>query len=122
MSSPFTTGMREDTKSLIIEWGINCDISRLVATLNAQGKLSGSFVNQISGEILWVQPVGGGSKIENQGIDEQTTHIAYQDYDGFAMKAKDRVLASGGTFEYDVVRVHLKEAQRVNELKQVRRS
>lgn len=121
MSSPYTVGMREEVKDLVEEWKVPCDISRFISTKNAQGRLSGSFVNQISGESLWIQPIGGLSEVEVRGLDDETTHLAYQSWSGYAMQAKDRIFASGDTYAYDVVRVHIKESHRVSELKQVKR-
>jgi hypothetical protein len=113
--------MKTEINALILEWGKDCAISRFISTLNSQGRLSGSFVTQAPAQKLWVQPVGGASDIAELGIDEQTTHLAWEDFTGFEMKAKDRVLPSGDSYEYDVIRVHRQESQLVTELKLVRR-
>jgi len=121
MTSPFLPGMKSEINALILEWGKNCSISRFVSTLNAQGRLSGSFVVQAATQKLWIQPIGGTSDVAELGIDEQTTHLAWEDYTGFEMEAKDRVLPSGESYAYDVIRVHREESQLVTELKLVRR-
>ena len=121
MSVQFRPDIRDEIQDLVEEWGKNCTISRNVTVTGADGKESGGFVNQAT-EILWIQPIGGGSDVKEKGIDEETTHFAWQHYSGYAMSAKDRVLQSGDVFEYDVIRVHIKEAHRVSELKQVTRS
>jgi len=121
MTSPYLPGMKSEINALILEWGKNCAISRFVSTLNAQGRLSGSFVVQAPTQKLWIQPIGGTSDIAELGIDEQTTHLAWEDYTGFEMEAKDRVLPSGESYAYDVIRVHREESQLVTELKLVRR-
>lgn len=121
MTSPFLPGMKSEINALILEWGKNCSISRFVSTLNPQGRLSGSFVVQSPTEKLWIQPVGGASDVVELGIDEQTTHLSWQDFAGFEMRAKDRVLPTGDAYEYDVIRVHRQESQLVTELKLVKR-
>lgn len=121
MTSPFLPGMKAELNALVQEWGKNCSISRFVSTLNAQGRLSGNFVTQAASEKLWIQPTGGGSDVGDIGIDEQTTHLAWQDFAGVEMQAKDRVLPSGESYAYDVIRVHRQESQLVTELKLVRR-
>jgi len=122
MSVEFRPQMRQEIYDLILEWGKNCTISRFVSSTTADGRKSGSFVTRGT-EILWVQPVDrGGSDVKTQGIDEETTHFAWQRFSGLAMQAKDRILESGATYEYDVVRVHVKESHRVSELKLVTRS
>ena len=121
MTSPYLPGMKAELTALVLEWGKACSISRFISTLNSQGRLSGSFVVQSASQKLWIQPVGGASDIIEQGIDEQTTHLAWEDYAGFEMEAKDRVLPLGESYEYDVIRVHREESQLVTELKLVRR-
>ncbi len=121
MSSPFTTGMREDHRALVLEWGKNTVVSRFVSVVVAGGRESGSFVSSAT-EIMWVQPIGGFSDIKEQGLDEATTHLLFQYWSGYTVQAKDRILPSGETFRYDVIRSNLKESHRVSELKQVRRT
>jgi len=121
MSSPYLPGMKAEINALILEWGKDCSISRFVSTLNPQGRLSGSFVVQAPAQKLWIQPVGGTAEVVDLGIDEQTTHLAWEDFTGYEMQAKDRILPSGETYEYDVIRVHRQESQLVTELKLVRR-
>jgi hypothetical protein len=113
--------MKSEIDALIQEWAKDCTISRFISTLNSQGRLSGSFVTQVTGEKLWIQPTGGDSDIGDIGIDEQTTHLAWQKFTGFEMQAKDRVLPSGDSYNYDVIKVHRQESQLVTELKLVRR-
>lgn len=121
MSVEFRPVMREEISSLVQEWGKNCTISRNVLVTTADGRESGGFATQAT-EILWIQPVDrGGSDVKTKGIDEETTHYAWQKYSGYAMRAKDRILESGATYSYDVVRVHVKESHRLSELKLVTR-
>ena len=121
--SPFAAGMRSDLTDLVLEWGKNSTIKRQsTAVLNAQGRLSGDFVTQITDEVLFVQPIAGSSTIVSEGIDDETTHLAYQKFSGFIMEPKDRVTVSGDSFDFDVVRIHVKESHRVTELKQITRS
>ena len=122
MTYPPRPEMRGQLNPLINAWGVPSKIDRLVATTNAQGRLSGSFVTQVTDEILWIQPAGGGSEVVELGIDEQTTHLAFQKWPGFEMVAKDRVTPSGQTYEYDVLKVHRYETHLLTELKLVRRT
>lgn len=122
MVSPFLAGMKAEFDDLKEEWGKETVVKRFISSLNAQGRLSGSFTTVLSGEIMWVQPAAGSSEVEDLGIDELTTHLAFQKFSGTAMQAKDRVTVTGDAFDYDVVRVHIKESHRVNELKQIKRT
>ena len=120
MGSPFSPGMKEDVKLLVEEWGKTTSVSRFISSVVSGGRLSGAFVQQ-SSEIIWIQPVGGFSDVKEADLDDETTHLCFQYWSGYGMKAKDRVLPSGETLEYDVIRTHLKESHRFSELKQVRR-
>jgi hypothetical protein len=121
MASPFLPGMRAEIKALILEWGKSTKISRFSASVATGGRLSGSFVSGAT-ELIWIQPVGGFSDVKEADLDEETTHLCFQYWSGYNMRAKDRLLPSGETLEYDVIRSHLKESHQFSELKQVRRS
>jgi len=120
MASPFLPGMKEEVKLLIQEWGKNTSIRRYVSSVVTGGRLSGSFVEQDT-ETMWIQPVGGFSDVKDADLDAETTHLCFQYWSGYRMQAKDRVLPSGETLEYDVIRSHLKESHQFSELKQGKR-
>lgn len=121
MASPFLPGMKQDVIDLIDEWGKTTSIRRYTSSVVTGGRLSGAFVEQTT-EVIWIQPVGGFSDVKEADLDEQTSHLCFQRHTGFAIQAKDRLLPSGETLEYDVIRTHLKESHRFSELKQVRRT
>jgi len=122
MPSVFLEGMREDIESLVTEWGKTCGVTRLSASLNGQGRLSGSFASIVASEQLWIQPIEGMSRVVDFGINDETTHLAWQKHDGTVLRPKDRVLVVGESFAYDVLYVHVKESHRVMELKQITRT
>ena len=122
MPTPPRAGMRDDIEGLITEWGSVCTISRLSGALNTEGRFSGAFLDLTSSEVLWIQPTVGFSRVIEFGLNEQTTHFAWQKHDGTTLRAKDKVLVTGDTLKYDVIRVHLKESHRIMELKQIQRS
>lgn len=120
--SDFAIGMRTDVEGIVNEWGKNTTIKRQSTSLNAQGRFSGGFATVATDEVLFVQPVAGDSTIVSEGIDDETTHFTYQKFSGFVMEVKDRVTVSGDSFDFDVVRIHVKESHRFIELKQITRS
>jgi len=122
MTSAFRPSMRDEIRKLVEDWGKNSRITRFISTTDDTGRESGSFQTQAASEKLWIQPIGGFSDVKEQGLDEQTTHLAFQLWSGTSMEAKDRILPSGNTYEYDVIRHHVKESHRVSELKLVVRS
>jgi hypothetical protein len=122
---PPLAAMRAQFQSVLNDWGVSCDVLRLVATKNAAGKLSGAYASLVSGgvdETIWIQPVGGESNISNAGLNSETTHLAYYRFSGTALVAKDRILPSGSEFAFDVIRAYTRETHREAELKQVRRA
>jgi len=121
MAGRFVPGMRDEVRLLIEEYGNqNVSIRRYISSVTTGGRLSGSFVEQAT-EKIWIQPVGGFSEVEAADLDAQTTHLCFQYWSGYALQAKDRLLPSGETLEYDVIRTHLKESHRFSEIKQARR-
>jgi len=120
--APPRAAIRAQAQGVIDDWATNSTVSRFVSTTDASGKKTGSFVTQVSGEKIWIQPIGGASDVREQGLNDETTHLAFQKHSGFALVAKDRILQSGGTFEYDVLKAHVLESHRMAELKLVRRA
>jgi len=121
MSSSFRPDMRNETRKLILDWGKNSVITRFVSVAVAGGRDSGAWITG-STEKLWIQPVGGFSDVKESNLDDQTTHLCFHLWSGYAVEAKDRILASGDTLEFDLIKTNLKESHRFSELKQVRRS
>ena len=121
MTSAFRPNMREEVRKLVTDWGVNSTISRFISSAVPGGRQSGTWVTG-STEKLWIQPVGGFSDVKEQNLDDETTHLCFHLHSGYAVQAKDRILASGDTLEYDVIKTNLKESHRFSELKQVRRS
>lgn len=122
MPTPPRTGMRADIEELISEWGVQCTITRRSTTVNSEGRLDGSFSTVTSGEQIWIQPVGGQSRVVDFGINDETTHLGWQKHDGTQLLPKDRILVTGDTYYYDVMALHIKESHRLIELKLVTRS
>lgn len=120
--APPRAAIRAQAQAVIDDWAIASTVSRFISTTDASGKKTGSFVTQVSGELIWVQPLGGNSDIREQGLNAETTHLAFQKHSGFALIPKDRILQTGDTFEYDVLRAHIFESHRMAELKLVRRN
>jgi hypothetical protein len=119
MSAPLQA-MRNQFNSLLSGqgWGTLCRISRLSGTADTRGHMSGSFVTLQSGARIWIQALAGRSSIDTKNLNAETTHLAFQKYSGTAMRPKDRVLPSGETYSYDVIRAHVFESHRMAELKQ----
>jgi hypothetical protein len=120
--APPRAAIRGQAQVVIDDWSIPSTVSRFIATTDSAGKKTGTFVTQVASELIWVQPLGGNSDIREQGLNAETTHLAFQKYSGFALIPKDRILQSGDTFEYDVLRAHIFESHRMAELKLVRRN
>lgn len=102
-------GMKSDISGLIDDWGARTIVSRLSSTLTASKRLSGTFVNKLSG-IVWIQPIamkgtlGGLTTVHRspQGLLDETTHIAIT-RKTLAVQANDKLLPSGETYPYDVL-------------------
>jgi hypothetical protein len=120
--APPRAAIRAQAQTVIDDWSIPSTVSRFIATTDLSGKKTGSFVTQVSNELIWIQPISGNSDIREQGLNDETTHLAFQKHSGFALVAKDRILQSGGVYEFDVLRALIFESHRMAELKLVRRS
>lgn len=120
--APPRTAIRAQAQAVIDDWAINSTVSRFVSTTDGTGKKTGSFVTQVTSEKIWIQPLGGQSDIREQGLNDETTHLAFQKHSGFELLPKDRILQSGATYDFDVIRAHIFESHRMAELKLVRRT
>jgi hypothetical protein len=119
VSAPPLAQMRAEFDSLLdAGWGVNCRISRLSATTDSEGELSGGFATLTSGERLWIQPIAGRSMIDTKSLDAETTHLCFQKHSGTPLFPKDRILPSGEVYVYDVKHAHILESHRMSELKQ----
>ena len=119
VSAPPLTAMRSQFNSLLdAGWGTSCLITRLSGTVDSAGHTGGSFVTVSSAERIWIQGLAGRSSIDTKNLDAETTHLAFQKTTGTALRPKDRILPSGETYKYDVVKTHLWETHRMSELKQ----
>jgi hypothetical protein len=124
MTAPLTA-MRAQFAALMDDgWSVACAVTRFNGgtTDGAGHKSAGSFGSVATSEKIWIQAVAGRSQIKEQGLDAETTHLAFQKYSGYALMPKDRILPSGQTYAYDVVRAHVLESHRMAELKQVLRT
>ncbi len=111
--------MRAQFDSLLdAGWGSPCKVSRLSGTTDAEGEISGTFATLASGERIWIQPLAGRSMIDARGLNAETTHLAFQKITGVKLMPKDRILPSGESYVYDVMRAHVLETHRMAELKQ----
>ncbi len=123
MAYPPLAAMRAQFDSLLdAGWGSLCAVTRLSGTADSAGHISGSFASKASGEKIWIQPLAGRSSIDSKNLAAETTHLAFQKYSGYALRPKDRILPSGATYAYDVIRAHVFESHRMAELKQDLRS
>ncbi len=119
VNAPPLTQMRAQFNSLLdAGWGVACAITRLSGTADNEGEISGSFVSVTTSERIWIQPLAGRSMIDNKGLNAETTHLAFQKTSGTPLRPKDRILPSGETYVYDVMRAHVLETHRMAELKQ----
>jgi len=119
MSAPLAA-MRAQFNSLLSGqgWGSLCAVTRLSGTVDSAGHISGSFASLASSVRIWIQPIAGRSSIDNKNLNAETTHLGFQKYSGTALRPKDRVLPSGETYSYDVIRAHVFDSHRMCELKQ----
>ena len=113
--------MRTHMSGLVAEWGVTCTISRYSANVNSAGWRSGASVS-IGTEVLWVQPLEGTGDRRSPGILEDTTHVVFQRYGGLDMRAEDKILPTGETYELDVLAVSVKENHREVQAKRVKRT
>lgn len=120
--APPRAAIRTQAQGVIDDWSIPSTVSRFVSTTDAAGKKVGTYVVQTTTEKIWIQPLGGNSDIREQGVNAETTHLAFQKFSGLELIPKDRILQSGGTFEFDVLRALVFESHRMAELKLVRRN
>jgi|SRR6266850_3856733 len=119
VSAPPLTQMRAQFDSLIdAGWGIASRISRLSGTTDSSGHIGGTFATLVSNEKIWIQALAGRSSIDTKNLDAETTHLAFQKRTGQALLPKDRILPSGATYVFDVIRAHIFETHRMAELKQ----
>jgi hypothetical protein len=116
--------MRAQVAEQIVGAGVVCDVLRFNPTTDKTGKKTGDYTTLVSGgvaEVMWIQPIGGSSDVQDEGLNAETTHYIFQAYVGTALIAKDRILPSGETYAYDVIRPSVFETHRRAEVKQVRR-
>jgi hypothetical protein len=118
-------GMRAQAGAEIVGAAGACTLLRFNPQTDATGRKTGSYTSLLASgatEKVWIQPLAGDSDIQAQGLNSETTHLAYQKWSGTALVAKDRILPSGQTFAYDVIRAQVYETHRRAELKQVMRT
>lgn len=117
--------MRAQAKSVIEDWGVSCDVTRFTPTTDTSGRKTGTFVNITpsggTDPIIWIQPIAGNSDVRDQGLNAETTHLAFQKWSGSSLEPKDRIDPPGTNYVYDVIAAHVLESHRMAELKQVRR-
>jgi hypothetical protein len=121
MAYPPRVEIRAEAAAEIDAWATPCTVKRFVSTTDASGRKVGSYVTQTTTEKLWIQPAGGFADTKDFGIGAETTHLAFQNYSGYVLEAKDRIVPSGQTYEYDVLRALVYESHRLAELRQVPR-
>lgn len=119
MTAPLAE-MRAQVDAVMADWAVNCSVSRFSpGTTDAAGHLSaGTFASVATAEPIWLQAIGGSSRIRELGLDAQTTHLAFQKWSGVALQPKDRLLPSGQSVAFDVIRAHVYESHRMAEVKQ----
>jgi hypothetical protein len=115
--------MQADVSGLIDDWGRRAVVSRLSGTLTASKRVSGSFVNVLSGTV-WIQPVQdsqqGLFKRTDYGLNDETTHIAIA-RKGLLLKAADRIAYSGESYLYDVLDLQEDPTHNTVQLRRVKR-
>lgn len=128
MPYPPLAAMRSQIDAQIAAWGVVCDVKRFAETADNTGRKTGAWASLVSGgvnETMWIQPFsgrfGGSSDIATQGLNAETTHVAFQTHGGTALVPKDRVIPAGETFVYDVIDSQTHETHKEIMLKQVRR-
>lgn len=121
MAYPPRIEIRAEAEAEINAWATACNVTRFVSTTDFSGRKTGTWVSQSATELIWIQPASGTADTREFGISAETTHLAFQQHDGFALQAKDRILPTGQTYEYDVLRALVYESHRLAELKLVPR-
>lgn len=113
------SSIRAQFDSLILTegWGTISTIIRPTKTINTQGQFDETDVTLTTTELLWIQPATGNSEINQSQLNDKTTHLAFQQYSGLLLKAKDRVTQGG--LQYDVVNHFVYESHRLSELQLV---
>lgn len=113
--------MRAQVDDVIDDWAVACAVSRFApGTTDGAGHLTaGTFTQIAASELVWLQPVGGTSRVREAGLDAETTHLAFQKWGGVALSPKDRLLPSGQSIAYDVIKVFVHESHRMAEVKLV---
>jgi len=110
---------RLDISGLITTWGVGSRITRMSGSLNATGRLSGTFVSKTSGA-FWIQPDTGNYRRDLPGKLEETTHVAFA-RKTLDVRSGDRILPSGDTYEYDVLDLQENPTHNVVMLRRVKR-
>lgn len=114
--------MKLDFSGLISDWGVTCTITRLSASLNSAGHMSGAFVT-VGTDLMYVQPINTDKAMrDNPGIMDTHTHNAYQRFAGTALQAEDRIAVPGDVYVYDVVHAEVQDNHRIATLRQTKRS
>lgn len=122
MPTPNFAQMRDDIDGVVDDWKVTCSIRRQAAGFDAAGRNSGSFAS-VATQDLWIQPLSMKDLTRQfQGVVEGTTHIATQKHGGYQILKEDRILASGDTYQYDVLATHAWQTHNVLFLKLVKRS
>jgi hypothetical protein len=121
-ASDLRAAIRAQAEATINDWAANCAVTRISTTTDDAGHKVGSYASQFASEKIWIQPRFGRSTVDQVNVLSETTHFGYQQHDGNAILAKDRILPSGDTYAYDVLAVHVKESNRLLELRRVART
>lgn len=121
MPNIYRTPMRNQFDSRIDEWGVASTINRTTKTTDAQGQITEAENIISTEELLWIQPRGGSSPVVEKGVDDKTTHFAWQKFSGLALKVHDIITQAGFSNPFDVIRQHVFESHRFLELQLVDR-
>jgi hypothetical protein len=119
------TGMKADMSGLVADWGVRCSVKRRThPTTGSDGHVSSVISTLVSGEVLWIQPVGTRGTFAKGigGVDTETSHMVFQRSAGTLLRGDDRILLSGSSEEYDVLHPHVKESFNVYEARFVKKS
>lgn len=116
------SGMRAQAKAEIEAAAATCTLKRFNPTTDSSGRKTGSYDNVSTTVPIWIQPTAGNSQVRQQGLNAETTHLAFQAHDGTALLAGDRITNNAdSTYAYDVIHAHVLETHRMAELKLVKR-
>ena len=122
MANNYRAPMRAQFDKIQDKWGIATKITRISRTQNAQGGFDDTAVvikDYADNELIWIQPARGNSQVQEKGLDDRTTHLAFQKYSGVALKANDILLPQGDTLPYTVINHFIYESHRLSELQLV---